>query len=169
MKRLEATEATSSPGRGRPAAPLLVLVAAVLLGGCYRYAAADRSSLVAGQQVALTLADGSGKAESAARPGKRIEGRVVSVRHDTIAVRTTRPARDRLRTGATVVDTVHVPARRVRSVRRKELRKGRTIAVVGGVALGLGITSAILLDGAGGGGAPPGDGGDGTDRALSIP
>lgn len=167
MNRLDAS---STRGRGRSAAPLLVLLAAVVLGGCYHYSAVDRSSLVAGQQVVLTLIGGSGEAESAAAPAERIEGRVVSIVNDTIAVRTSRPATDRLRTGSTIVDTVRVPSRRVRSVRRKELQTGRTIGVAGGAALGLGVASALLLESVGGGSAAPGDGGgDGINRALSIP
>lgn len=166
MNRLEAR---SSRGLGQSAAALLVLLAAVLLGGCYHYSAVDRSSLVAGQQVVLTLSGESGEAQKGTAPRERIEGRVVSIGNDTIGVRTSRPATDRLRTGATVVDTVHVPSRRVSWVRRKELQTGRTLGVVGGAALGLGIASALLLETVDGGSAPPGDGGDGINRSLSIP
>lgn len=164
------TPGPNSTVRSRAAALLLLpaLLVAVL-GGCYRYSAADRGSVSAGEEVVLTVA-GEGEraaaADSANESRLEVEGRVVEIGERTIALRTSRPAADPFRSGATVVDTVRFGAERVESVRRKELETAKTAAVAGGVALGVGLGAALLLESVGGGGPGPGDGGDGIDRVL---
>lgn len=156
----------------RTGAAALLLVPALFLaalGGCYRYSAAERGSVSAGDQVVLTLAgeaSGPRAADTARESRRRVEGRVVEIGEGTIAVRTSRPAADPFRSGATIVDTVRLGAERVESIRRKELETAKTAALAGGVALGVGLGSVLLMESVGGGGEDFGDGGDGLDRML---
>ena len=150
-------------------AALLPALLVAVLGGCYRYSTADRGSLSAGDEVVLTLAGSdSAPPDVGSGPGaaRTVEGRLVSIGDSAVAIRTSRPAADPFRSGASVVDTVRVAARRVESIRSKELETAKTAAVAGGVALGVGVAGVLLLESVQGDGTLPGNGGDDIDRGL---
>lgn len=161
---------TPGPRSSRPtgAAALLLLPACLVstLGGCYRYTPSEPGSVSAGDQVVLTVAGESAAADSERAARRTVEGRVVEIDGETIAVRTARPAADPFRSGATIVDTVRFGSGRVESIRRKELETGKSAALAAGVALGVGLGSVLLLESVGGGGAGSDDGGDGINRVF---
>lgn len=160
---------TSTGWTGAGALLLLPAFVVSVLGGCYRYSSADPGSVAAGDQVVLTLAgeaSGAAAADSSRQDRHTVEGRVVEIGEGTIALRTSRPAADPFRSGATVVDTVSFGAEQVRSVRRKELETAKTAALGAGVALGVGLGSVLLFESVGGGGTGSGNGGDGINRVF---
>lgn len=153
--------------------PLAALTCVLFLGlsACYAYTPVDDGRPEAGSEVRLRLNDeGADRVAGQTVFSKRtvLEGRIVEDRVSELLVFISRPARRAFVSGGRRSDTVSVPLTGIEAVELKQVETGKTAALFGGVAVGLGLIAGVLVSGGGSGGAPPGDDG-GQPFNISVP
>lgn len=142
--------------RRRRCAVATLFVVTTTGGGCYRYHALPDARPAPGESVRLALT-GAGQAQLSPVVGDgvvAVEGDVVAAAPGHLTVRIAR-----LLTAARVSiawsgEPVEVPTGAVASVERRQLSRGRTAMLFGGVALGVALLAATIGSAASDGGGP---------------
>jgi hypothetical protein len=143
---------------------LLVLFSA----GCYQYGIAP-STVEPGTRVRATLTPSGAirHSEETGRSERRIEGDLISLGVDTLALSIPRQGMDAryFRESVPTADTFRVPRLDVHLLEHRQLSRTRTGFVIGGIAVVSGFLVREAIEGAGGS-SGPGPGGEGPIRAI---
>lgn len=144
------------------------LVLALFSAGCYQYGIAP-STVEPGTRVRATLTPSGAlrHSEETERPERRIEGDLISLNLDTLALSMPRQGMDAryFREGVPTADTFRVSRRDIRLLEYRKLSRTRTGLVIGGIAVVSGFLVREAVEGAGGSSGPS-PGGEGPIRAI---
>lgn len=139
---------------------LLLLAAPVLFAGCYSYRVADLDDVRPGAGLRLLISPSEAErlVELRLTEDRMVHGTLVSNGGSTVLIDTRVGVNDPTRGSRALTQRIEIPLAEVREVEERQLDRFKTGALIGGVAVGVGIVAASALGGGDGADVPPGPG-----------
>jgi hypothetical protein len=136
---------------------LLFVAAPLLLSGCYSYHVTQLDDMApgAGLRLRISPAEAERLVDLRLTEDRLVQGTLVSNGGAAVLIDTEVGVNDAVRGTRALTQRISVQLAEVREIEERRLDRFKTGALVGAVALGVGISAAAALGGGNGGDVPP--------------